>query len=74
MPRPKLTTRKKRSYNLLLFQEDYDKIYSLSVQRTRESGQHVTKAQIIREAISRFLREIVKRENGCQKSHTREGL
>ena len=74
MPRS-TDNRKKRSYNLLMYEDDYDKIYSLSVQETRRTGVHVTKAAIIREAISRFLREIAKQECGkTERSAIVEGL
>jgi len=57
MARPKRDFKTKRSYNLLIDEDVLDTIYCISVRKTRELGRHVTKAEIIRGAISFWLRE-----------------
>ena len=57
MARPKRDFKPKRAYNLLIDEDVLDTIYCISVRKTRELGRHVTKAEIIRTAISFWLRE-----------------
>ena len=55
MPRPKTIGEPTRSYNLLIPQSDLDVVYSLSVQKTKESGRHVTMAEVIRKAVREHI-------------------
>jgi hypothetical protein len=57
MPRTSTDLRKKRSYNILIYEDDFDVIYKMAVDRTRKGGSHVSAAQIVREAIHKFLEE-----------------
>jgi hypothetical protein len=47
--------RKKRSYNVLIYEDDFDVLYKMAVDRTRKGGSHVSAAEIVREAIHKFL-------------------
>tara|TARA_B100000902_G_scaffold391133_1_gene441292 strand:- start:312 stop:530 length:219 start_codon:yes stop_codon:yes gene_type:complete len=71
MGRVKRDFRPKRPFNLMIYEDDLEKIYSLSVERTRELGFHVTKAAVIRKAISRFLKEI---EKGGAEGEVRQSI
>ena len=57
MPRTSTDLRKKRSYNILIYEDDFDLLYKMAVDRTRKGGSHVSAAQIVREAINKFFEE-----------------
>ena len=57
MPRTSTDLRKKRSYNILIYEDDFEVLYKMAVDRTRKGGSHVSAAQIVREAINKFLEE-----------------
>jgi len=57
MGRPKKHHNPMSTYCLLIDQDVLDVVYCISVKKTKELGKHVTKAAIIREAISFWLRE-----------------
>tara|TARA_R100000742_G_C4226502_1_gene49013 strand:+ start:102 stop:302 length:201 start_codon:yes stop_codon:yes gene_type:complete len=64
--------RAKRTYNLLLDEEVYDVLGCISNRRSRELGTYVSKAAIIRTAISFYLR--AKREGKTVKPTIRKGV
>jgi hypothetical protein len=55
MPRPRTICEPTRSYNLLIPKTDLDNVYSISVQQTRETGRHVTMAEVIRKAVRSYV-------------------
>jgi hypothetical protein len=62
MPRPKTIGEPTRSYNLLIPQTDLDIVYALSVKQTKETGRHVTMAEVIRKAVRLHLAKYIKKQ------------
>ncbi len=62
MPRPRTICEPTRSYNLLIPASDLDTVYTLSVKQTKETGRHVTMAEVIRKAVRLYLARNTKKE------------
>ena len=57
MPRPRLIQEDTRVYNLVLGESVFGKLHQMAFDQSREQGKMVSVAQLIREAIERYLDE-----------------
>ena len=57
MPRPRLIQEDTRVYNLVLGESVFGQLHQMAFDQSREQGKMVSVAQLIREAIERYLEE-----------------
>ena len=57
MPRPRLIQEDTRVYNLVLGESVFGQLHQMAFDKSREQGKMVSVAQLIREAIERYLDE-----------------
>jgi len=57
MPRPRLIQEDTRVYNLVLGESVFGQLHQMAFDQSREQGKMVSVAQLIREAIERYLDE-----------------
>lgn len=56
MGRPNVIKEPTRTYTLLIAKEDWRKLYSISVDKSKESGKHVSVAHLLREGAKNIIR------------------
>ena len=57
MPRPRLIQEDTRVYNLVLGESVFGQLHQMAFDQSREEGKMISVAQLIREAIARYLDE-----------------
>jgi malonyl CoA-acyl carrier protein transacylase len=57
MPRPRLIEEDKRVYNLVLGETMFGELHQIAFDQSKQQGKMVSVAQLIREAITRYLDE-----------------
>ncbi len=57
MPRPRLIQEDTRVYNLVLGESVFGQLHQMAFDQSREQGKMISVAQLIREAIERYLDE-----------------
>jgi len=57
MPRPRLIQEDTRVYNLVLGESVFGQLHQMAFDQSREQGKMISVAQLIREAIERYLNE-----------------
>ena len=57
MPRPRIIQEDTRVYNLVLGESVFGQLHQMAFDQSREQGKMISVAQLIREAIERYLNE-----------------
>ena len=57
MPRPRLIQEDTRVYNLVIGESVFGQLHQMAFDQSREQGKMISVAQLIREAIERYLNE-----------------
>jgi len=57
MPRPRLIQEDSRVYNLVIGESVFGQLHQMAFDQSREQGKMISVAQLIREAIERYLNE-----------------
>lgn len=57
MPRPRLIQEDTRVYNLVIGESVFGQLHQMAFDQSREQGKMISVAQLIREAIERYLDE-----------------
>jgi len=57
MPRPRLIQEDTRVYNLVLGESVFGQLHQMAFDQSREQGKMISVAQLIRDAIERYLDE-----------------
>ena len=57
MGRPNVIREPTRTYSLLIAKDDWQKLYSISVEATKKIGRHVSVAHLLREGAKDIIRK-----------------